>query len=41
MLGVLYTFFTGVVVGELATLKTSDYDASNSMLMIERTKRGE
>ena len=38
MLGVLFTFFTGVRVGELATLKVSDYDASNSMLLIERTE---
>ena len=38
MLGVLFTFFTGVRVGELATLKVSDYDVDNSMLLIERTE---
>lgn len=38
MLGVLFTFFTGVRVGELAALKVSDYDSNNSMLLIERTE---
>ena len=38
LLGILFTFFTGIRCGELAALKVTDYDAEHSQLLIERTE---